>query len=367
MKILMNAFTKEPESLIHAQMNAVERVLRSGWWVLGGELKAFEKEWSNWSGIEHTVGVGNGMDALEIGIRALGIGPGDEIITTPMTAFATVLSILRAGAVPVLADIDPDTAILSLESTVRCISPKTRAVMLVHLYGQSAPLKEFESFCQGKGIHLIEDCAQAHGAYAQGRPVGSVGLFSGWSFYPTKNLGAIGDAGALSTMDPGIAEKARQLRNYGQSERYHHPNVGLNSRLDELQAAILRERLKSLDQWTKRRREIAHAYSSGITNQYVRILPLPKDAKDHVHHLFVITTPQREALTAYLKERNIETLIHYPVPVHHQGPCKTARVDPKGLGHAEKHAQECLSLPCNPFLSDEEAGMVIEAVNGFKT
>ena len=364
--VSMNAFTREPEDLIRAQMSAVERVMRSGWWILGKEVKSFEDEWSNFSGIGHTVGVGNGMDALEIGLRALGIGSGDEVITTPMTAFATVLSILRAGAVPVLADIGPDTAILSVESVARCISPKTRAVMVVHLYGQAAPLKEFESLCQAHDIYLIEDCAQAHGAFSQGRPVGSVGVFSGWSFYPTKNLGAIGDGGALSTMNLEIAQKARQLRNYGQSVRYYHPCEGLNSRLDELQAAILRERLKSLAHWTKRRREIAHAFAEGITSSCVRVLPLPKDVTSHVHHLFVVTTPLREALASYLKDKNVETLIHYPVPVHHQEPCKALRIDPKGLIVAEKHAQECLSLPCNPFLTDEEVRIVIDAVNGFK-
>ena len=361
----MNDFKREPESLIQAQMSAVERVMRSGWWILGQEVKSFEEEWSGFSGISHTVGVGNGMDALEIGLRALGIGAGDEVITTSMTAFATVLSILRAGALPVLADIDPDTAILSLESAARCISAKTRAVMVVHLYGQSAHLEKFNFFCQEHGIYLIEDCAQAHGAYSKGCPVGTAGVFSGWSFYPTKNLGAIGDAGALSTMNPEIALKARQLRNYGQSVRYHHPSQGLNSRLDELQAAILRERLKLLGQWNLRRREIAHALAAGIKSSYVYILPFPKEANSHVHHLFVVTTPHREALATHLKEKGIETLIHYPVPVHHQEPSKALRLDPKGLPRTEKHAQECLSLPCNPFLTDEEIEIVIDAVNGF--
>ena len=366
MMIPMNAFTREPEELIRVQVSAVERVLRSGWWILGTEVKAFESEWSSWSGISNTVGVGNGMDALEIGLRALGIGAGDEVITTPMTAFATVLAILRAGAVPVLADIDPDTAILSVESVARCLSSKTRAVMVVHLYGQAAPLEKFEIFCQSHHIHLIEDCAQAHGAFSGDRPVGSVGIFSGWSFYPTKNLGAIGDAGALSTMNEDIAQKARQLRNYGQSERYHHPQVGLNSRLDELQAAILRERIKLLNQWTKHRRSIAYSYAAGIKNAHLRVLPLPQAEKNHVHHLFVLLSPKRTALSTYLKEQNIETLIHYPIPIHHQEPCKALRIDPKGLLHAEEHAEQCLSLPCHPFLTEEEVGIVINTVNGFQ-
>lgn len=364
--ILMNAFTREPEDLIRAQVNAVERVIRSGWWILGKEVQAFETEWSHYSGIEHTVGVANGMDALEIGLRGLGIKAGDEVITTPMTAFATVLSILRAGAMPVFADIDPDTAILSVESVARCISPKTRAVMVVHLYGQAAPLDKFSSLCRERGLHLIEDCAQAHGASFQGMPVGSVGAFAGWSFYPTKNLGTVGDGGALSTHDLALAEKARQLRNYGQSVRYHHPQEGVNSRLDELHAAILRERLQYLKVWTERRRKIAVAYFQGIKNPLVRSLPLPADLAQHVHHLYVVTSFKRDVLAAYLKSKEIETLIHYPLPVHFQEPCKILRSDPQGLKSAERHAAECLSLPCNPFLTDHEIQEVIDAVNGFQ-
>jgi dTDP-4-amino-4,6-dideoxygalactose transaminase len=364
--IPMNAFTREPEELIQAQTKAVERVIRSGWWVLGNEVKAFEAEWSKRSGCSYTVGVGNGMDAIEIGLRTLNIGAGDEVITTPITAFATVLAILRAGATPVLADIDPDTAILSVESVARCIGPKTKAVIVVHLYGQAAPLSDFEAICKSHKIYLIEDCAQAHGAFSGGRAVGSVGSFSGWSFYPTKNLGTVGDGGALTTQNKDIASKAMQLRNYGQSVRYHHPYIGLNSRLDEIHAAILRERLKMLDVWTIRRREIAKKYSIGISNPLVNVLPMPSDEKQHVHHLFVVTSSKRDALIEYLKTNNIETLIHYPIPVHHQEPCSQIRCDPQGLLIAERHAKECLSLPCNPFLTNDEIGLVINAVNGFK-
>ena len=364
--ILMNAFTREPEDLVRAERDAVERVIRSGWWILGKEVQAFEAEWSRYCGIAHTVGVANGMDALEIGLRGLGVGQGDEVVTTPMTAFATVLSILRVGAMPVFADIDPDTAILSVESAARCIGLKTRAVMVVHLYGQAAPVDNFFSLCRARGIHFIEDCAQAHGACFKGIPVGSVGAFAGWSFYPTKNLGTVGDGGALSTQDPVLADKARQLRNYGQSVRYHHPQEGLNSRLDELHAAILKERLHYLKAWTERRRAIATAYFVGIKNSLVRSLPLPADRDQHVHHLYVVTSPKRDALALYLKERGVETLIHYPIPVHFQEPCKNFRQDPRGLAVAERHAEECLSLPCNPFLTDDEVTRVIDSVNGFK-
>jgi dTDP-4-amino-4,6-dideoxygalactose transaminase len=361
----MNDFTREPEELIQAQTNAVERVIRSGWWVLGNEIKTFEAEWSKWSGCLYTVGVGNGMDALEIGLRALDIAAGDEIITTPMTAFATVLAILRAGATPVLADINPDTAIISPDSVKQCISKKTKAVMVVHLYGQAAPLEEYIAICKEYNIHLIEDCAQAHGAVSGPYRVGTAGSVAGWSFYPTKNLGTIGDGGAMSTQNASIAEKARQLRNYGQSVRYHHPQIGLNSRLDELHAAILRERLKYLNEWTEHRRKIARKYKEGIKNSQIITMPLPLNERQHVHHLFVIRCAKRDALAQYLKENNVEVLIHYPIPVHHQKPCQGIRVAPNGLGNAERHAVECLSLPCNPFLSDLEIDTVIDLINRF--
>lgn len=362
----MNDFKREDESLIQAQLAAVERVLRSGRYVLGGEVKAFESEWAEWIGATEAVGVANGMDALEIGLRALGIGHGDEIVTTPMTAFATALSILRAGAQPVLADIDPDTANLDVASVERCLSPRTKAVMVVHLYGQVGPLEDLSRLCSGRGILLLEDCAQAHGAKASGRPAGTWGAFAGWSFYPTKNLGCIGDGGALTTEDHQLAEQARTIRNYGQSVRYQHPTLGLNSRLDELQAAILRERLKRLSIWTSRRREIARIYADGIRNPSATVLPLPTDAERHVHHLFVLTTPRRENLQAHLLERGVESLFHYPVPIHHQAPCRGLRIDPEGLAVSQRHARECISIPINPSLTDSEIGRIVDAVNSWK-
>ncbi len=361
--ILMNDFKREDETLIQSQIAAVERVFRSGWYILGHEVKAFEEEWSEWVGASETVGVANGMDALEIGLRAIGIRPGDEVITTPITAFATVLAILRTGAHPVLADIDPETAILDPKSVERCLSPKTKAIMVVHLYGQAGPLKELSALCSKGNIQLIEDCAQAHGAKVAGKSVGTWGAFAGWSFYPTKNLGCIGDGGALTTETPQIAEAARKLRNYGQSDRYQHPVLGMNSRLDELQAAILRERLKYLTEWTNRRRMLAITYTSEIRNPSVFVLPLPTDKDEHVHHLFVVSTSRREALQSHLKHCGIESLCHYPIPVHHQDPCKTVRIDPNGLPNSERHANECLSLPIYPGLTDSEVSQVIDAMN----
>jgi dTDP-4-amino-4,6-dideoxygalactose transaminase len=363
--IRMNGFRREPEELRARELAAVDRVLRSGWYVLGAEVRAFEQEWASAVGTAHVVGVGNGMDAIEIGLRALGIGAGDEVITTPMTAFATVLAILRAGAEPVLADIDPGTAQLSPESAERCLSPRTRAVLLVHLYGHAHDLDRWESFCEGAGILLLEDCAQAHLASWSGVRAGAWGRMGAYSFYPTKNLGAIGDGGALVTNDEAIAASARQLRNYGQSDRYHHPVLGLNSRLDELHAAILRVRLGMLEEFTARRRAIAQAYRGGIANPAIRLLAAPRQAGSHVYHLFVVCCAQRDRLAEHLRARGVESLVHYPIPVHGQAPCTGLRRDPAGLQASERHARECLSIPCHPQLDDAEVDTVTRALNEF--
>lgn len=363
--ILMNDFKDEPAELREAMLGAARRVLESGWYVLGNEVVAFEKQWAQACGVEHGVGVGNGMDAIEIALRSLDIGPGDEVITTPMTAFATVLAILRAGATPVLADIQPDSALLSRESAQRCLSPKTKAVVLVHLYGQVRAMSEWSDFCRTVGIHLIEDCAQAHLATWQGKVAGSFGTAGAYSFYPTKNLGAPGDAGMLVTHTASLAERAARLRNYGQSVRYHHPELGMNSRLDEMQAALLAQRLKWLQQFTERRRHIAAAYRAGVTNPIVRQLASPEEAAAHVYHLYVVTCPQRDALQAHLQSQGIQALIHYPVPAHHQSSCVEIRRDPTGLPFSEGHAKQCLSLPCHPQMSDADAQHVIDAVNSF--
>lgn len=363
--ILMNDFTRVSEDLRERERRACARVLASGWSILGKEVEAFETEWARTTGVRHVVGVANGLDALEISIRALGLGAGDEIITTPMTAFATVLAILRAGAIPVLADIEPGTANIDLESAERCRSQRTRAILPVHLYGRALPLDRWSSWCREHGLHLIEDCAQAHLAGWQDRSVGSWGAISGWSFYPTKNLGACGDAGAIATNDDALAELCRRLRNYGQSERYYHPELGMNSRLDELQAALLSERLRELPKWTMRRCEIASAYRCGIDNPRVGLLD-NASAGTHVYHLFVITCTERDRLAEYLRARGVQTLIHYPVPVHRQKPTSALRRDPKGLSICERHAATCLSLPCSPHLSDDEVATIVASVNAFR-
>ena len=364
--IRMNDFAGEPEALIQAQLRATEQVIRSGWYILGTAVEQFEKQWAERCGAAHAVGVGNGLDAIEIGLRSLGLEPGDEVITTPMTAFATILGILRSGATPVLADIDPANALLDVRSVERCISTRTKAVLLVHLYGQMPRMDAWSALCRARGLTLVEDCAQAHAARVGGRVAGTTGAWGAYSFYPTKNLGAIGDAGALVTNDPAIAATARMLRNYGQENRYQHARLGMNSRLDELQAAILSARLAWLDGFIERRRAIAARYRAAITNPALRHLALPVEAGAHIYHLFVLLCDERDRLSAYLKGRGIESLIHYPIPAHLQAPCNGLRRDPEGLAHSEKHANTCLSIPCHPQMSGADVEAVIEALNAFR-
>jgi dTDP-4-amino-4,6-dideoxygalactose transaminase len=363
--ILMNDFKAEPEVLREAMVTAAKRVIDSGWYVLGKELEKFEHEWAQVCGVTHGVGVGNGMDAIEMALRSLGVGQGDEVITTPMTAFATVLAILRAGATPVLADIGSNNALLSIESVRRCVSKKTKALVLVHLYGEVRNMQAWVDLCEDFNIYLVEDCAQSHLATWQGKVAGSFGKAGAYSFYPTKNLGALGDAGMLITQDEKIAEKANCLRNYGQSVRYHHPELGMNSRLDEMQAAILAERLNYLQGFTERRREIASAYRVGINNPLIKLLPSPEEHSSHVYHLFVVMSEMRDKLQEHLQLYGVQALIHYPIPIHHQEPCINILRDPKGLKNSERHANSCLSLPCHPQMTEEDVFKVIAAVNVF--
>lgn len=364
--ILMNDFKAEPAELKAAMLTAARRVIESGWYVLGPEVEAFERRFADYCGTRHAVGVGNGMDAIELVLRALGIGPGDEVVTTPMTAFATVLAVLRAGANPVLADIDPASASLSVDSVRRCLGPRTKAVILVHLYGQVRDMDAWQTLCLEAGVALVEDCAQSHGARWDGRPAGNFGRAGAYSFYPTKNLGALGDGGAVVTNDADLAACTARLRNYGQSERYVHPEVGMNSRLDELQAAMLLVRLEWLDGWTAVRRTIAERYRQALANPAVELLAPPQQAQSHVYHLFVVRCVRREALQAHMKAHGVQALLHYPVPVHLQQPCRDLRRDPAGLSVAERHARECISLPCHPQMSDADVQRVVDAVNTFR-
>jgi dTDP-4-amino-4,6-dideoxygalactose transaminase len=364
--ILMNDFKAEPLALRLATLAAVQRVLESGWYVLGSEVSSFEQAWAERCGTQSAVGVANGMDAIEIALRGLDIGAGDEVITTSMTAFATVLAIVRAGAKPVLADIEPDTGLMSIGSVKHCLSETTKAIILVHIYGQVRNMPDWQDLCQSHGLALIEDCAQAHLATQGGSVAGSFGVAGAYSFYPTKNLGAIGDGGMLVTSSASLAERSRRLRNYGQSVRYEHPELGMNSRLDEIQAAILSVRLGWLDQFTQRRREIAKRYQSEIQTEQIVQLALPQEQTSHVYHLYVIKTEQRDQLQSHLLNKDIQTYIHYPIPIHKQIPCLGFTRDRLGLTQAEAHAKTCLSLPCHPAMTDDDVSLVIASINDFE-
>jgi dTDP-4-amino-4,6-dideoxygalactose transaminase len=362
----MNDFQAEPQALRDAMQRAVARVIDSGWYILGKECAEFERRWAEGCGAGFGVGVGNGMDAIEIGLRALGVGAGDEVITTPMTAFATALAILRAGARPVFADIDPRTALMSRESAARCVSPRTKAVVLVHLYGQVRDMDDWLIFCRSHGLFLVEDCAQAHSAGQGGRIAGSFGAFGAYSFYPTKNLGALGDAGVIVTNDAAVAQRTSRMRNYGQSERYHHPELGLNSRLDEVQAALLLARMEWLSEFTDRRRQIAESYRTEVRHSALVHLVPPSDPGAHVYHLYVLNCERRNELQRHLERRGVQSLIHYPVPAHRQPPLTGAATDPLGLANSEHHAATCLSLPCHPQMTQADVTAVVEALNSFE-
>jgi dTDP-4-amino-4,6-dideoxygalactose transaminase len=364
--IRMNDFLAEPEELRRAELAAIQRVFDSGTFILGNEVQDFEQAWAKFCGTSSCIGVANGMEAIQLGLLAIDVGPGDEVITTPMTAMATVLAIIHAGATPVLADINLTTALLDMDSARRCLSERTKAVLLVHLYGQLRDIEHWTKFCRDANVQLVEDCAQAHGAAHDGRHAGTFGAWGAFSFYPTKNLGAKGDAGALITSAEQIAGRVKLLRNYGTRSRYEHTEPGLNSRLDECQAAILRVRLAWLQRLNTRRQEIANRYFDEIRNERVQLLAQPIAPDNHVYHLFVLQCTERDRLADFLKRAGIETLIHYPIPAHRQKCCQHLRHDPQGLSNAESHAVQCLSIPCHPQLPEADVSGVIAAVNQFK-
>ena len=331
----------------------------SGWYILGPEVEAFEREFAAYHGVSHAVGVANGTDAIELALRAGGIGAGDEVITVSHTALATVAAIEATGAVPVLADIEPETFTLCPDAARAAITRRTRAIVAVHLYGGAADMDSLLALAQAHDLLLIEDCAQAHGAQYQERKVGTIGQLGAFSFYPTKNMGAYGDGGAVITNDDALADKLRKLRNYGQSSRYRHQSRGTNSRLDELQAAVLRVKLAYLDELNGRRRGIAALYEANLTG--VR-KPSARPGCQHVYHLYVIRDAQRDQLMRELAERGIGTLIHYPVPVHLQESHRDLGLGEGSLPQTERAAREILSLPLYIGLSDDDALRVCEAI-----
>ncbi len=340
--------------------DAVDRVISSGHYLLGHELELFEQQFALWAGSAAAVGVATGTDAIELSLRALGIGLGDEVVTQATTCVPTVAAIERAGATPVLCDVDLSTGSLDPESLEGAIGAKTRAIIPVHLYGQCANLQAVAA-AAGE-IPVIEDCAQAHGTTLDGRRAGSIGQLGAFSFYPTKNLGALGDGGAVVTDDEELANRLRQLRCYGQSERYCHELAGVNSRLDEIQAAVLRTKLPLLDGWIARRRAIAQRYTEAFEDSPLSLLP-PRPGTEHSFHLFVVRASNRDALRTELETRGISTMVHYPLAIHQQPAYRQLANGPVPLHNSERICSEILSLPLFPELTDAEVSEVIEAVS----
>jgi dTDP-4-amino-4,6-dideoxygalactose transaminase len=340
---------------------AIDRVIERGWFILGPELAAFEEEFASASGSAHAVGVGTGTDAIALALRALGLKPGDEVITSPLSAAYSALAIIMAGAMPVFADIDPERLTIDPRAAESAITPRTAALLPVHLYGQPADMPAFEAIARRHNLALVEDACQAHLAVSGGRPVGTFGIAAAFSFYPTKNLGALGDAGAVTTSDASLADKIRRLRNGGQTDRYHHDEIGVNSRLDEMQAAVLRARLAHLPSWTRRRRELAARYRRGLDG--TRVVVPPEVEPGHVYHLFPVLSDERSAFQAHLKNRGIDTLVHYPVSIPRQRAFLSLPATACPI--ADRVCNEVCSLPLHPLLTDAEADAVTAAIRAW--
>ncbi len=340
---------------------SIARVLDRGWFILGPEVDAFEKELAAAMGTKDAVAVANGTDALILALEVKGIGPGDEVITSPMSAAFSALAISRLGATPVFGEIDPVTMNLDPESIESKITKHTRGLLPIHLYGHPADLDPIMEIARRHHLVVVEDACQAHGARYKGHPVGTIAGIAGLSFYPTKNLGGFGDGGAILVDDPALGAKLRQLRNGGQSEKYKHDILGTNSRLDDIQAAILRELLTTLDAETTRRREIAQRYFEAFRGLPLG-LPVEQSYARAVYHLFVVRHPRRAAFMAALSARGVGTLIHYPLALHLQRAYESLGGRPGDLPVVEQAASEIVSLPIYPELTDTQIGAVIAAV-----
>lgn len=343
---------------------AVSRVLASGRYILGPEVDAFEAEFAAYGGVTHAVGVASGTDALLLGLRALGVRPGDEVITVAHTAVATIAAIELAGARPVLVDIDSVSCTIDPGQVETAVTPRTKAILPVHLYGHPADMEAILEIAARFSLAVLEDCAQAHGASLSGRRVGSLGDAAAFSFYPTKNLGAFGDGGAVLTSRDDVAKRLRLLRQYGWRKRYISDTAGYNSRLDELQAAILRVRLAHLDEDNGRRQQLAARYTEQLENLPVQ-LPRVRPSAGHVFHLYVIQSGRRDALAAYLQECGIGTAVHYPMPVHLQPAYRHLDYAPGSLPLTERTAGRILSLPLYAHMPEEHVDRVVTAVANF--
>ncbi|MEU2348205.1 DegT/DnrJ/EryC1/StrS family aminotransferase [Modestobacter sp. NPDC049651] len=358
---LRAAHAEVREELAEAALRVIdsERVL------LGPELAAFEDRWGATTGAAHAVGVNSGLDALVLGLRALGVGPGDEVLVPAHTFVATWLAVAHVGAVPVPVDNEPGTGAWSADAVEAAVGPRTRALLPVHLYGHPADLAGLTAVAERYGLVVLDDAAQAHGARYRGRPVGGLTHATAWSFYPGKNLGALGDGGAVTTQDPEVAQRLRSLRNYGSTQKYVHDEIGWNSRLDELQAALLSVKLRRLAEWNARRAEVARRYDAGLAGTDL-VLPVTDAGTEPVWHLYVVRTPERDALRDHLAAAGVETLVHYPLPPHRQRAFAGTPLAAAHLPVADQLAGEVLSLPMGPHLTPSEQDAVIDAVRSFR-
>lgn len=341
---------------------ACSRVIRSGHYIMGPELAAFESEFAKYCEVDYCIGVGNGLEALHLLLMAYGIGPGDEVLVPSNTFIATWLAVSQCGATPVAVEPDDGSFNLSGHGIADKISPRTKAIIPVHLYGQPAEMDGIMEIANQYGLIVIEDAAQAQGARYKGKKVGALGHAAATSFYPGKNLGALGDGGAVMTNDSVIADRVRLLRNYGSAQKYRHDIQGVNSRLDEIQAAILRVKLRHLDRWNHRREFLANLYDELLENSCIQ-KPKKSAHIDHVWHLYVIRTAYRDSLQSHLARHGIQSLIHYPIPPHQQT-CYAAYAD-EYLPIAESMSEQVLSLPMSPVLTEQEIRLVADCVNSF--
>lgn len=344
---------------------AIGKVLKSGWFILGEEVSGFEEDFAQFCQIKHAVGVASGTDALHLALLAAGIGPGDEVITVSHTFIATALAISFVGAKPVFVDINPETYNIDCAKIEAKITPKTKAILPVHLYGNPAEMDSVLKIARKHKLLVVEDACQAHGAEYKGQKIGTFGDLACFSFYPVKNLGAYGDGGAVVTADPELAHKLRLLRNYGEIKKYDHAVKGVNSRLDELQAAILRVKLAYLEKWNKLRQKNASYYTRLFAGLRGIILPRATNGGKHVYHQYVIRVKNRDRLQNYLKSCQITTLIHYPIPVHLQKACRELGYKTGDLPQTELVASEVLSLPMFPLLETQEIKYVVGCIKNF--
>jgi dTDP-4-amino-4,6-dideoxygalactose transaminase len=358
---------KAPYAELRDEMDAAHRrVMESGWFVLGRELSSFEEEFAAYCGARYCVGVGNGLDALHLILRAMKIGPGDEVIVPANTYIATWLAVSYAGATPVPVEPDPQSFNLDPARIEEAVTPRTRAVMPVHLYGQPADMGPIKEVAERYGLRVVEDAAQAQGALYGGRRAGALADAAGFSFYPGKNLGALGDAGAITTDDDELVEELRRLRNYGSPVKYQHDVKGVNSRLDDLQAAFLRAKLPLLDEWNERRSRLALRYTQQLEGVPDLSLPAVADYAEPVWHLYVVRHPRRDALREHLERAGVGTIIHYPTPPHRQAAYAELGLADGTFPITEAMAREVLSLPMGPHVTEEQADHVVAAVASFR-